>query len=133
MSPESEEKQKKRPLNRKFLFRALVICVFLLLLPFAGIQAYKQSLYFFYKGLWEQNYQGVYLIGYTDDTSQMEYQVANYTSDELFWQMVEEECLRNFGCEIVYNSQNYLPEMLYFNTASGYYIRMYELLDCTEA
>jgi polyferredoxin len=50
MNPQSEEKQKKRPLNRKFLLRALVICLFLLLLPFAGMQAYKQSLYYFYKG-----------------------------------------------------------------------------------
>jgi hypothetical protein len=134
MTPASEEKQKKRPLNRKFLLRGVVIWVFLLLLPFAGILGYKQSLYYFYHGLWEQNYQGEYVVGYTEGESKFEWEwdTANFENDELYWQKAE-ECLRNFGCEIVYNSQYYLPEEIHFNTASGYYIRMFELMDCTEA
>jgi hypothetical protein len=130
MSLESQEKQKKRPLNRKFLLRGLVICVFLLLLPFAGILAYKQSLYYFYHGLWAQNYSGNYITYYHYGENRMEIQTARPISVDEVWQIAQ-ECLRNFACEITYIENNYLPVVIRFNNASNYWLRTYNVFNCS--
>jgi hypothetical protein len=125
MTPESEEKKKNSSPRRKFLLRGLVICVFLLLLPFAGIQAWKQSLYLSYKSLWEQNYQGDYVIFYSNDLDTM------VMSDDELWRMAQ-ECLRNFGCEITYSEESYLPKSIHFNDASKYWFITHDFHDCNE-
>jgi hypothetical protein len=131
MKPESEAKQKNRPLNRKFLLRALVICVFLLLLPFAGILAYKQSLYYFYHGLWEQNYSGDYITYYHYGENRTETQTALPINVDEVWQIAQ-ECLRNFACEITYSENNYLPVFIRFNNASNHWLRTYNVFNCGE-
>jgi hypothetical protein len=122
MNPETEEKQKNRPLNRKFLLRGVVICVFLALLPFAGIKAWKQSLFFFNKSLWEQNYPGDYLIYYSNGID-----VMGMSDDEL-WQ-VAQECLSNFGCEISYSQETYLPQSIRFNSYPQYFVETFHSCD----
>jgi hypothetical protein len=131
MNPETPEKPKNRPLNRKFLLRGFVICVCFMLLPFAGIKAWKQSLFFFYKGLWEQNFQGDFIVYYswneimTDSTSGQ-----TMTADAL-WQAAQ-QCLNNFGCEIIYSEESYLPLHIYFNDTSQYAIELQSVINCSD-
>jgi hypothetical protein len=125
MNPETEEKKKNTPLNRKFLLRGLVICVFLLLLPFAGIQAWKQSVFLSNKSLWEQNYQGDYLIYYGEVGSGAHFQMRD---DEL-WQIAQ-DCLTNFGCEITYSQSAYLPLIIDFNNSSQHSLEVGIFYNC---
>jgi hypothetical protein len=131
MSPESEEKTKRRPLNRKFLLRGLVICVFLLLLPFAGIQAWKQSLFFFYKSLWEQNHLGNYVVYYSYGVDSIAHLEAYpYRADDI-WDSAQ-RCLQHFACEITYQAETYLPVLIVYDSTDAYlpYMQTYGFFDC---
>ena len=127
MNPETPEKQKNSPFNRKLLLRGVVICVFLAILPFAGMKAWKQSLFFFNKSLWEQNFPGDYLIYYGQGSSGTHDQMRD---DEL-WQMAQ-DCLSDFGCEITYSTSHYLPILIDFNNSSQHSIEVGTWYNCND-